>query len=80
MDKYLIGGLAVSLLINMLTIWLLFKKPTTHNEIANLKQKNKRNKNSNIDNDISAKMEAKEPKKGLFKNREKRLLRKSKNK
>jgi hypothetical protein len=80
MDKYLIGGLVVSLLINTLTIWLLFKKQTTYNKIANLKQKNKRNKGSNIDNDISAKMEAKESKKGLFKNREKRLLRKSKNK
>lgn len=73
MDKLWIT-IIVLIALNAWTIYLLYKKPTTHNEIDNLKQKNKRNRASNIDNDITTSIESKEPKKGLFKNRRKLKL------
>lgn len=79
MDKLWITIL-VLVALNVWLSYLLYKKPTTHNEIDNLKQKNKRNRASNINNDISASIESKEPRKGLFKNRKMRLLTKEKNK
>lgn len=59
--------IAVLLIIVLFQSWLLYKKDTTHNEIANLKQKNKRNRDSNIDNDITPHIEVKKQRKGLLK-------------
>lgn len=64
--------------------WLLFKKQSTTNKIANLKQKTKRNKDSTIENDITptVNVEAvqkriKQPKEGLLSRlKEKRQLKK----
>lgn len=58
----ILGGLIISLLINVLTITLLYKKQSVTNEIDNLKQKNKHNKNSTIDNDIKADIQSKDTK------------------
>ena len=65
MNKYLLGFAIASFLLAMYTIYLLSKKDTVENnyEIENLKQKNKRNKQSKIDNDISARIEEETPKK-----------------
>jgi hypothetical protein len=67
--------------------WLLFKKPTNTYEIDNLKQKNKRNKQSNIDNDISARITpdnkdipSNKRKRGLLKRIKEKRLTKKKNK
>lgn len=64
--------------------WLLYKKQSTTNKIDNLKQKNKRNKQSSIDNDITATIPTeklnkrnKNNKKGILKRiKEKRLTKK----
>lgn len=53
MNNFLLGWAISSTLLSVFTIWLLYKKPSTENNIDNLKQKNKRNKQSNIDNDIT---------------------------
>jgi hypothetical protein len=76
MEKYLIGALAVSLLINVLTILLLSRKKTTENnyQIESLKQKNKDIEGSNVDNDISARINTENPKK----DKKKRFRRKNK--
>jgi len=57
MKDFLLGWAIISTLINIYVIWLLSKKPLTENNIENLKQKNKRNKQSNIDNDISSRID-----------------------
>lgn len=57
MKDFLFGWAIISTLINIYVIWLLSKKPLTENNIENLKQKNKRNKQSNIDNDISSRID-----------------------
>lgn len=54
MEKFLLGWALASTIIALFSIWMLFKKQSTTNEIDTLKQKNKRNKNSTIDNDINA--------------------------
>lgn len=56
MNKFLLGWSIAMTLITIFCVYLLYKKPSTHNEIENLKQKNKRNKGSDIDNEISAKL------------------------
>lgn len=66
--------IVVLLIIVLFQSWLLYKKNTTHNEIANLKQKNKRNRASKIDNDITPTIEAKPRKR-----RKNRIFTKKKN-
>ena len=77
MDKFYLGWAICATLICLLTVYLLSNKETTENNIENLKQKNKRNKNSNIDNDISARVEVEEAVKRAYK-RKKRLFTKNK--
>lgn len=68
MQNFLLGWAIASTVIAIFAIWLLFKKVSTHNEIDNLKQKNKHNKSSNIDNDITATLDSqKEKKQGAIK-------------
>ena len=50
----MLGWALSSTLTSFFLGWMLYKKNTTENKIANLKQKNKRNRKSNLDNDISA--------------------------
>lgn len=52
MNSYLIGGLIISLALNVWTIWLLSKKPTTHNETTNEIDVNKIKYKKNADSDI----------------------------
>lgn len=53
MQNILIGYSICATLVIIILSWILYKRPTTKNEIANLKQKNKRNRDSSIDNDIT---------------------------
>ena len=76
MNKFLLGWALAQTLITIFCIFLLYKKPTTHNEIENLKQKNKRNRASDIDNDISADITREESKK----ERKRWIKRRNKNK
>jgi hypothetical protein len=62
MDKLWIT-IIVLLIIVLWQSWLLFKKPTTSYEIDHLKQKNKKNEGSIIDNQINAQIESNKPKK-----------------
>ena len=73
MQNFLLGWSISSTIIALFTIWLLFKKVSTHNQIDNLKQKNKRNKNTNIDNEISARIEPEKKERFLKRLKNKRL-------
>jgi hypothetical protein len=73
MDKLWIT-IIVLFLLNVWTIYLLMKKPTTENNIKSQKQKIKRNKGSSSSNDMDIRQEQEKPRKQkrrLFKRRNK---------
>lgn len=82
MQNFLLGWSIASTIIAIFAIWLLFKKPTTHNEVDRLRQTSKRIRGSNIDNDISATIETKpkKEKKGVFKQFKNKRITKKKEK
>ena len=63
MIYFLIGWATVSTLLAFWLGWLLYKRPTTENEISIGKHVTKRNRDSNIKSDITPTIETKTPKK-----------------
>lgn len=60
---FLLGWAICATLLAVFFGWLLYRKETY--QIRNLKQKNKRNSGSNIDNDITPHIETKQRKRRL---------------
>ena len=54
MEEFLLGWSIIATILAILAIYLLFKKVSTTNNIEDQKINNKRNKGSNIDNDITS--------------------------
>jgi len=81
MNNFLIGWALAMTVITLLCAYLLYKKvsESTTNNIDKLRQNNRRNRDSTIDNDISASVTSenirkreKKPKNGIFKRLTKR--------
>ena len=62
MQNFLLGWAICATLLAVLLMFLLYKKQSVTNDIDNLKQKNKHNKNSTINNDIKADIQSKDTK------------------